>query len=173
MTQLMLQRYQQTGRNRTYCLTVELHCTPDELTLIDEHRLGSHALYAVPEQQHDHDRAVDAFARSDTRSLFRGSDARRLLGDLIVGLFHLTRSQLRYSVTVADAVDGTTIYCSDLMELLECERLITASFDQFDRLLDDAHAFTVEREQILDPDGAPDDAGTPPHQWANPYQHLR
>lgn len=172
--ELLLQRTQRTTfwRSSEYVLHVSLVCSADELWLIDQHRLARNRLYAVPEIETHQDRAQDAFARSDTRSCFRSSGAAKLLGDTVAGAFHAARARLGYVVTIADAIAGTTIACQSLYELLACEEDITAGFDQLDRDVRNALAFSIGREQVLTPDGAeppagvaPADWATPPHQW--------
>jgi len=153
-----------------YVLTVSLICDQEELAIIDEHHLAQNQLYAVPEIETNHQQATAAFQRSDTRSCFNGKQAGTLMLDTAVALVHATRARLGYVVTVADAINGTTIATRDLYQLLSCEEEIITAFDQLDRDVQNALAFTIGREQVLTPDGAEEPTGTPPADWANQYR---
>ena len=156
-----------------YVLNVTLVCDADDLQVIRDHRLGHIKLFALPEIETHRDRADRAFARGDMRSLFQPADAGKLIVDTIAGMFHAARSKFAFAVTVDDAINGTTITCPDQFQLLACEEEITAAFDDLNRHLDDARAFSVGREQVLVPDDVDEPAGPPPAAWADRHTWWR
>jgi hypothetical protein len=162
-----------SGHSPEYVLAVNLVCTPEELTAITDHRLTRQALFAVPERDAHHEQADRAFARSDARANLRFGEASKLLLDTLAGLYHAVCAHTAYTLTVADAIAGTTVRCPDLFELLGAERSITEAFDTLDRTVHDALAFTYGREQILTPDGTEDPVGVPPAHWSNPQRWGR
>ena len=156
-----------------YILHVTLILDAEQLLLVNEHRLDRKQLFAVPEKEHLQQRADAAFDSADNRSIFSPRDAGKLITDQLSGLVSATRSKLAFAVTVGDAINGSTIRCLDLYELLDCERQITEGFDELHRDLVNAEAFSIGREQILAPDDAEEPAGPPPADWANPQPRWR
>jgi len=164
----------QNHRRRTlfgsseYITDISLLCTATERQVIADHRLDRIQLFAVPEIEINQQRSMQAFERSDARSVFFSNDAGKLLIDILAGLIHAARSRMAFSVTVADAIAGTTIRCSDLFQQLEAEQQINAAFDDLHRTVENALAFSIGREQVLVPEEADETNAITPARWANP-----
>ena len=171
---LLLQRddSQSFFRARKYILNVYLICTQEELELITDHQLYTQQMYAVPEYQEAKDDAEYAYQRSMRHSAFNPKNATKILADTAAAVYHTAKSQFSFVLTVQDAIDGFTIECPDLHQLVQCEQEIVDAFDQLSDNVDDALAFATGREQQLAPDGAEEDAGPPPADWAN-HQRWR
>lgn len=166
---LQFQRQQERTAfgSREYILHALLICSGEQLHLIKDHRLDRKILFAIPEKEHFRQRAEAAFDRADNRSVFSHKDAGKMFTDQLAGLVHAARAGCAFAVTVADAINGVSIRCPDLLEVLDCERQIAAAFDELYRDLENAYAFSVSREQILVPDGIDEPPGPPPADWGN------
>ncbi len=166
---LLLQRSQQQSLFRTieYVLQVTIVCTADDLNTLTEHGLHHNQLFVVPEVETHQQNARQAFERADNRSVFDPKAAAGMFTDHAAGLIHLARAKLAFAVTVADAIEGTTIICRDLREMVRCERQITDAFDELHQDLENVLAFTTDREQVLAPEGAEEPDGIAPANWAN------
>ncbi|MGH1419410.1 MAG: hypothetical protein ACRBCJ_11185 [Hyphomicrobiaceae bacterium] len=169
---LIFQRSHRTsfGHPIVYILDVTIATTVEERCLIKDHHLGKTTLYAVPEIVTNQDRATTAFQRSDNRSCISSSDTPRLIADIVSALFHMMRANFGYRITVNDAISGTRVLCADLYELLDLETAITTNFDELDRDVQNALAFTIGREQILIPETNEELTTTPPAYWADHHR---
>ena len=156
-------------RKVKYVLHLNLVCTPDEVAIIHRHRLHETVLYEVPEIETYRTQATRALMASDARSCFNPHGAKDMMSDLASSAYYTIAAWSSYSLTVADLLAGTTVTCLSLFEQLECEEIITSQLDDLDQTVQDALAFDVGREQILEPDDQTDQAGVPPHRWARPY----
>lgn len=160
-------------RRPEYVLNVTLIGEPDELQIITDHRLDRSLLFSVPEREHFRERATAAFERSDNRSIFRTAGAVGLLADNAAALINGLRARLGLTLTVADAIDGVSIRCPDLHELLETETAITTAFDKLAEDVEHALAFATAREQVLVPENDPAPEGVQPAQWGNHHHWNR
>ncbi len=167
--QLLLQRTQERTMfgSREYVLHVTLICTAEEFELVVDHGLSETQLFAVPEVENHQQQADRAFQRSDVWSPFNAKEARQLLSDSLSGLTHTMRAKLAFVLTVADAIDGTSISCPNLRELVDCEREITDAFDDLNEDVQDALHFATDREQVFTPDDTDQPDGPPPATWAD------
>ncbi len=155
---------------KKYILNVILICTADELHLIDSHQLYKQHMFAVPELVERKQAAANAFKRSVDRPIFHSENAGKILADSMSAIYNAAKAQFSFVLTVRDAIEGFTIECPDLRELVQCEQQIVATFDELHQSLEDAQAFSMNREQVLAPDGAEDEDGPPPAAWANHQQ---
>lgn len=169
--QLELQRTHVNRRLRKvkYVLHLNLVCTPDEVAIIHRHRLHETVLYEVPEIETYRTRATRALMAGDARSCFNPRGAKDMITDFATSAYYTVAAWSSYSLTVTDVLAGTTVTCLDLYQLLDAEETITSQLDDLDRTVQDALAFDVGREQILEPDDHADQDGVPPHRWARPH----
>lgn len=175
MMELLTQRHRRRSLfgSSEYTTDISLLCTAAERQVIADHRLDRIQLFAVPEIEINQQRSIEAFERSDARSVFFSYDAGKLLIDILAGLFHAARSRMAFAVTVDDAIAGTTIRCSDLFQQLEAEQQINAAFDDLHHTVEDALAFSIGREQVLVPEDVDEPDGLPPANWADRRQWWR
>ena len=166
---LLLQRDQRRPFRQaiTYILQVTIVCNAQELAIIREHGLLNNQLFVVPEQQVHRDAVDAAFERADSRPVFHSASAAKMFADHFSAAVHAIRARHCLSVSVADALDGTTIECPNLHELIACEYQISTAFDELYRDVANALAFSLAREQVLEPDDVEEPEGPPPADWAN------
>ncbi len=172
---ILLQRDLQTNfwGDNEYVAGIHLDCNDEELTIIEQHNFYTLPLYTVPEAEQLSERSRRAFERSHARSCLRTVEATKLIADTVAGLYYSARSHLSLTITVRDALSGTTISSPNLTELLDCENIIRTSFDLLHQQVTDALAFTTAREQIYAADDEEVVDQIPPRHWANPHRILR
>ena len=173
--QLMLQRNARPGRGRrlTYILYVSLLPDEAEHDIITRHRLGQTELFAIPEIELHLRQATDAFERSVNNDCLTEDGAKQFIANTASALYHNVVAWCGTRVLVRDALQGTTITCPDVYELLECERKIAEAFDKLDSTVRDVLAFDVGREENHLPDTDDRPTGTPSRAWANHFQWRR
>ncbi len=152
-----------------YHLTVELFTSRQEADVIAAHRLTEHTVYIVPEAL-EYQRRTNAALERD-RSLSAWRDGGAVVRSNLTAFYFWLRTRLAFSVTVASMMQGTIINCTNLEQLLACERELIAAFDTLKLSVDDALAFDQGREQLLAPDAEDDTERAPPATW-RPNQRL-
>ena len=158
MLNILLQHDQRRTRSGAieYVLHATLICNPIALEIIEEHGLKKKTLFEVPEVDAHRQQAQQAFDRSFDRSIFKSQDAGKIIIDNLTGAVHFARSKLAFSITVADALSGTSISCPHLDEIVACERQISEAFDALYRDVTNAMNFSTRQEHVLAPDGDED-----------------
>ena len=154
----------------TYYFDVRFDCTDEERRVIDTHGFARNPIYTDPTKQEHADRAAGAFARTREHNVFQNTGARNFCCDLVTGLLSWISAKSAYQVTVADALSGTTITCSDITALLACEEEVTSAFDELARLVDDALSFEFAELRVLVPEHTDTNELPAPATLANPNQ---
>jgi len=151
---------------RRYSLTAKLHLTPEELQLIERHRLNRIEIFYDPIRDELNDAAEQAHQRARARGLFvtQARDASAVCVAEIHALVSTIRALRAFNITVRDLVRGVTITNSSLQAIGEIEQVLTDCIDYIDRWLQTTRRYADGTEDIFAP-GTEDDTTVPPNQW--------
>ena len=158
------------GRKR-YRLTAQIHPTPQELQVIDRHRLARIEIFHDPFREELNANATAAHQKAKARGMFvtKASDAAAICGSEISALVASVRALLTFRITVADLLRGVTITHRSLQAIGEIEQVLTDCIDIIDRSVQAAHRYSDQTEDIFAP-GAEDDTTVPPTHWARNWR---
>ena len=167
--ELLLRRHHQIARAKlAYHLDVQLLCDAEERRIIRQHAFLDVFLFADPDRDLTQQRADHILERAQGRNVFNSRGAYAFYGDVCLSLLQWLRSKTYFVVTVRRALEGTTITCSNLEELLTCEEQIRQQFDDVARIVADALAFELGQENLYAPDTDDHDDLPAPATLANP-----
>lgn len=170
---LYLKRSQRTSwlGARIYKLTAHIDANPEERRIIHAHGFAEKLAYIVP-LHHVEDlerRAEAAYQRQKQLSVFRQEDAGKIVWENTKSVALAIRASVAlasaFKVTISELLLGTVIEGTRLNEVLETEASIIKTFDALKRLCDEAFAFEIASEAVLEPDPDPADQLTPPSTW--------
>jgi hypothetical protein len=149
-----------------YCLTAKLHLTPEEMHLIDRHRLYRIEIFYDPIRDQLDANAINAHEKAKARGLFvtKARDASAICASEIQALVSTIRALFAFNITVADLLRGVTITNQSLRAIGEIEQVLVDCLDHIDRSLQTARRYADETEDIFAP-GTSDDTTVPPNLW--------
>jgi hypothetical protein len=151
---------------RQYSLTAKLHLTPQEIQLVERHRLRRIEIFYDPIRDEFNENAKRAHERAKARGLFvtKAGDAAAVCVSEMCALVATVRALLAFDITVADLLRGVTITNRSLRAIADIEQVIISCIDDIDRSLQAARRYAEEAEDIFAP-GTDDDTRVPPNQW--------
>src|SRR5215467_4177553 len=122
---------------RQYRLTAKIHLTPEELHLVERHRLYRIEIFHDPIRDEFDANATSEHEKAKARGLFvtKARDASAICVSEIRALVSTIRALLAFGITVADLLRGVTITNPSLRAIGEIEQVIVECLDHIDRSL--------------------------------------
>jgi hypothetical protein len=152
---------------KRYCLMAKIHLTPQELHIMEHHRLYRIEIFHDPIRDELDAKAASEHEKAKARGLFVTTtrDASAICAAELRALVSAIRALLAFNITVADLVRGVTITNPSLRAISEIEKVLVECIDHIDRALQTARSYSDETEDIFAP-GTNDDTTVPPNQWS-------
>jgi hypothetical protein len=151
---------------RRYCLTATIRLTPQEMRIVERHRLDRIEIFHDPIRDELNANAVSAHEKAKARGLFvtRARDASAICAAEIQTLVSTIRALLAFNITLDDLLRGVTITHHSLRAIGEIEQVVIDCIDQIDRSLQTARSYADETEDIFEPT-TNDETTVSPNQW--------
>jgi hypothetical protein len=151
---------------RRYCLSAQIHLTPQEMHLAERYRLNRIEVFHDPIRDDLSANVGSAHGRAKARGLFvtKARDASAICAAEIHAVVSTIRALLAFNITLDDLLRGVTITHSSLRAIGEIEQVVIECIDHIDRAVRTARSYADETEDIFTP-GTDDDAGLPPNLW--------
>ena len=149
-----------------YSLSAQIHLTPQEMHVVECHRLTRIEIFHDPIRDELAANAASSHEKAKGRGLFvtKARDASAICAAEIRAVVSTVRALLAFNITLDDLLRGVTITHHSLRAIGEIEQVLIDCIDHIDRSLQSARRYADETEDIFKP-GADDDTGVPPNQW--------
>ena len=149
-----------------YRLTAQIQLTPQEMQVMERHRLRRIEIFYDPIRDELTGKAESAHEKARARGWFvtTARDASAICASEIYAVVSAIRALLAFNITLDDLVRGVTITHSSLQAIGEIEQVLIACIDRIDQAVRSARSFADETEDIFAP-GTEPDTGLPPNQW--------
>ena len=149
-----------------YTISAQLECSAEDHAIITAHDFLSTRIYTAPIADDFTARADAAYERQRKMSVLNSDDQLPIIWENIKAVTLYSRAANAFHIEVRGLLNGCTITCSSLADLLVAERDIVAAFETMSRLVAHAHAFDQGTETVLVPDAHNDTPTTsPPSAW--------
>lgn len=154
-------------RGRSYSVTASLFVTVHEREIIAEHDLHKLRLFIDPAAEQYLALAERAHDAAQAKGFFvtRFRDAFSVALNETRAVRAELEADRQFAITLGDLMAGLVVTHEDLSAILEIEDVIRRAVDQMHFALQAAQRFTVAEEDLLVPDGEPQDQLTTPAQW--------
>ena len=154
-----------------YRLSAQFRPTPDQLALIQHHRLHRLEIFHDPSREEFDAAAAAAHEKARALGFFvtKALDAASVCASEVRALAATIRALRAFKITLGDLLQGVTITNRSLRAIQDIERVIVECIDDIDRSLRAARSYSDQTEDIYAPGTEGDDA-IPPRHWTRTWR---